>query len=98
MSTKQVVSSLYRRSLKLALDWSVNRHLWRGQAVYLRSLFEANKNIRDPRQQRALFQEAEDLLEKWKHPDPYHAPTAPGGSKYERNLPAPILDPPRAEH
>jgi NADH dehydrogenase (ubiquinone) 1 beta subcomplex subunit 9 len=28
----------------------------------------------------ALFQEAEDLLEKWKHPDPYHAPTAPGGS------------------
>lgn len=27
----------------------------------------------------ALFQEAEDLLEKWKHPDPYHAPTAPGG-------------------
>lgn len=28
----------------------------------------------------ALFQEAEDLLEKWKHPDPYRPPTAPGGS------------------
>lgn len=27
----------------------------------------------------ALFLETEDLLEKWKHPDPYHAPTAPGG-------------------
>ncbi|PMD67169.1 uncharacterized protein K444DRAFT_7498 [Hyaloscypha bicolor E] len=94
MSTKQVVSSLYRRSLKLALDWSVHRYLWRGQAMYIRSLFEANKNIKDPRQQRALFQEVEDLLEKWKHPDPYHAPTAPGGSKFERNLPAPILDPP----
>ncbi|KAE9369428.1 hypothetical protein N431DRAFT_427579 [Stipitochalara longipes BDJ] len=94
MSTKQAVSSLYRRSLKLALDWSVHRYLWRGQAMYIRSLFEANKNIKDPRQQRALFQEAEDLLEKWKHPDPYHAPTAPGGSKFERNLPAPILDPP----
>lgn len=59
----------------------------------------------------ALFQEAEDLLETWKHPDPYRAPTAPGGewnplgdllhrsmlmsnlgSKFERNLPAPILD------
>ncbi|KAI6709253.1 hypothetical protein JHW43_008200 [Diplocarpon mali] len=64
MSTKQAVSSLYRRSLKLSLDWA------------------------------ALFQEAEAVLEKWKHPDPYHAPTAPGGSKYERNLPAPILDPP----
>ncbi|KAI9643467.1 hypothetical protein NHQ30_008086 [Ciborinia camelliae] len=40
----------------------------------------------------ALFKETEDLLEKWKHPDPYRPPTAPGGSKYERNLPAPILD------
>ncbi|KAF4624093.1 hypothetical protein G7Y89_g14081 [Cudoniella acicularis] len=59
-----LLRSLYRRSLKLALDWS------------------------------ALFKETEDLLEKWKHPDPYHAPTAPGGSKFERNLPAPILDPP----
>lgn len=67
--------------------------------MYIRSLFEANKHIRDPRQQRvslspgtgrekegamvndaqALFQEAEGLLETWKHPDPYHAPTAPGG-------------------
>lgn len=56
-----------------------------------------------------LFHEAESLLEKWKHPDPYHPPTAPGGkslpcsesddgllscilgSKYERNIPAPLL-------
>ncbi|KAB8293121.1 hypothetical protein EYC80_007478 [Monilinia laxa] len=54
----------------------------------------AQKNVHDPRLQRALFKETEDLLEKWKHPDPYRPPTAPGGSKYERNLPAPILDPP----
>jgi len=45
--------SLYRRSLKLALDWTVHRYLWRGQALYIRSLFEANKSIKDPRQQRA---------------------------------------------
>jgi hypothetical protein len=38
--------------LKLALDWAVHRHLWRGQAVYIRSLFEANKGVRDPRQQK----------------------------------------------
>lgn len=43
--------SLYRRSLKLSLDWAVQRQLWRGQAVYIRSLFEANKDVRDPRQQ-----------------------------------------------
>ncbi|EAW09135.1 NADH dehydrogenase [ubiquinone] 1 beta subcomplex subunit 9 [Aspergillus clavatus NRRL 1] len=81
------VASLYRRSLKLALDWAVHRQVWRGQAVYIRSLFEANKDIRDPRQQRVLLRETEKLLETWKHPDPYRAPTAPGGSKYERNLP-----------
>ncbi|RDK36454.1 hypothetical protein M752DRAFT_226321, partial [Aspergillus phoenicis ATCC 13157] len=80
--------SLYRRSLKLALDWAVHRHIWRGQAVYIRSLFEANKDVRDPRQQKA---KTEKLLETWKHPDPYRAPTAPGGDKYERNIPAPQL-------
>lgn len=44
--------SLYRRSLKLALDWSVHRNLWRGQAIYIRSLFENNRNVTDPRLQR----------------------------------------------
>ncbi|KAJ4384595.1 hypothetical protein N0V86_000195 [Didymella sp. IMI 355093] len=127
MSSKKHVLSLYRQSLKLALDWSVHRYLWRGQAVYLRGLFEANKHVTEPRQQRdcadscdqALITETENLLEKWKHPDPYRPPTAPGGallyrgyisatataaetatltcfagSKYERNLPVPILDAP----
>ena len=62
---------------------------------------------------KALLKETEQLLQKWKHPDPYAHPTAPGGmtpaaektarcpanadthitgSKYERNLPAHILD------
>lgn len=44
--------SLYRRSLRLALDWAVQRNLWRGQAVYIRSLFDANRNVHDPRQRR----------------------------------------------
>lgn len=45
-------SSLYRRSLKLALDWAVHRYVWRGQAMYIRGLFEANKHVTEPRQQR----------------------------------------------
>jgi len=93
----KAVRDLYRRSLKLALDWAVQRNLWRGQAVYIRSLFDANRKITDHRQQRILFNETEKLLEKWKHPDPYRPPTAPGGSKYERNLPAPDLPPPSRE-
>ncbi|KAK1251371.1 hypothetical protein MKX07_006850 [Trichoderma sp. CBMAI-0711] len=92
MTTRQAALSLYRRSLKLALDWAVHRHLWRGQALYIRSLFEANRKVTDPRQQRALLAETEKLLESWKHPDPYVPPCAPGGSKFERNLPSPILD------
>ncbi|KAK1984272.1 complex 1 protein [Colletotrichum cereale] len=94
MSTRQAALSLYRRSLKLALDWAVHRHLWRGQALYIRSLFEANRNVTDSRQKRELLAQTENLLTKWKHPEPYVHPTAPGGSKYERNLRAPILDPP----
>ena len=45
-------SSLYRRSLKLALDWAVHRYIWRGQAMYIRGLFEANKHVTEPRQQK----------------------------------------------
>ncbi|KAF2121714.1 hypothetical protein BDV96DRAFT_639803 [Lophiotrema nucula] len=98
MSSKTAVLRLYRRSLKLSLDWAVHRYLWRGQALYIRSLFEANKNVTEPRLQRNLIKETEELLEKWKHPDPYRPPTAPGGSKYERNMPCPILDPPPKMH
>ncbi|KAK4497390.1 hypothetical protein PRZ48_011841 [Zasmidium cellare] len=98
MASKQHVLSLYRRSLKLALDWAVHRYVWRGQALYIRGLFEANKHVTQPRQQRALLEQTEELLEKWKHPDPYRPPTAPGGSKYERNLPCPHLDPPPHMH
>ncbi|PHH58449.1 hypothetical protein CDD81_5808 [Ophiocordyceps australis] len=94
MSSRRAALSLYRRSLKLSLDWTVQREVWRGQALYIRSLFEANRNVSDPRQQKALLLETEKLLDSWKHPDPYIPPTAPGGTKYERNLPPPILDPP----
>ncbi|RWA07318.1 hypothetical protein EKO27_g7786 [Xylaria grammica] len=94
MSNRQAALSLYRRALKISLDWAVHRQLWRGQALYIRSLFEANRNVKDLRQQRALLQETEKLLKTWGHPDPYCAPTAPGGSKFERNLPAHTTDPP----
>ncbi|KAI9738332.1 MAG: hypothetical protein M1834_008830 [Cirrosporium novae-zelandiae] len=94
MSAQATIASLYRRSLKLSLNWCVHRHLWRGQAMYIRSLFEANKDVKSPRQQRELFSETEKILEHWKHPDPYRPPTAPGGSKFERNLPPPNCDPP----
>lgn len=59
-----IIRSLYRRSLKLALDWAVHRHIWRGQAVYIRSLFDANKDVRDPRQQKVLPAPRDDYTGK----------------------------------
>ena len=35
----------------------------------------------------ALLKETEKLLEKWKHPDPYCAPTAPGGALCDERPP-----------
>ena len=35
----------------------MQRSLWRGQAVYIRSLFDANRGIKDPRQQRVCIEE-----------------------------------------
>ncbi|CZT23402.1 related to NADH2 dehydrogenase (ubiquinone) chain CI-B22 [Ramularia collo-cygni] len=98
MASKSTILSLYRRSLKLSLDWAVHRYVWRGQAMYIRGLFEANKHVTEPRRQKVLLEQTEELLQKWKHPDPYRPPTAPGGSKYERNLPCPNLDPPPPMH
>ncbi|GAW17902.1 hypothetical protein ANO14919_073700 [Xylariales sp. No.14919] len=94
MSNRQAALSLYRRALKISLEWAVHRHLWRGQALYIRSLFEINRNVKDLRQQRAILLETENLLKTWGHPDPYCHPTAPGGSKFERNLPPHTTDPP----
>ncbi|KAI5295106.1 hypothetical protein KEM52_002345 [Ascosphaera acerosa] len=54
MSAVNPTLSLYRRSLKLALDWAVHRNLWRGQAVYIRSLFDANRHVSDPRRKEAI--------------------------------------------
>ncbi|KAF3923485.1 hypothetical protein ABW21_db0208423 [Orbilia brochopaga] len=98
MSTPtKIVPSLYRRALKQSLNWTVRRDIWRPQALAIRQLFEANRDVREPKLLKALIAETEAQLDKWKHPDPYLPPLAPGGSKYERNLPCPILEPPPEE-
>ncbi|KAI5858101.1 NADH dehydrogenase 1 beta subcomplex subunit 9 [Tricharina praecox] len=96
-ATRSAVMSLYRRALNTSLHWTVRRDLWRVQALNIRDMFEANRDVTDPRQLSKLLQETEKTLQKWKHPDPYVAPTAPGGSKYERNMPAPFFTPPPKE-
>ncbi|KAJ7228300.1 hypothetical protein GGX14DRAFT_66610 [Mycena pura] len=84
---RQYVQSLYRRRLKNSLDWTIRRDVWRGKAMRIRAEFEVNRNVKDARQLAQIFGQAEAKLAAWKHPDPYIAPTAPGGTKWERNTP-----------
>ena len=67
----QRVVRLYRNSLKHLLSWTVDRQLWRVEAVKLRERFDAAKNINDVRRARKLLEEGEAEFEKNKHPDPY---------------------------
>ncbi|KAK6527872.1 hypothetical protein TWF281_009140 [Arthrobotrys megalospora] len=46
----RIVPSLYRRALKTSLDWTVRRDIWRPQALAIRQLFEANRDVRAPKQ------------------------------------------------
>lgn len=103
------VSSLYRRSLKLARDWLVQRESWRRESMNIRQRFEQNMAVQNPRLLGEIFDKTERELLNYKHPDPYigmplshlllrfrreplltetrTVPTAPGGSKWERNTP-----------
>eukprot|EP00111_Clytia_hemisphaerica_P021109 TCONS_00062182-protein len=85
----QRVTRLYRKSLKHLLSWTMNREAWREQAVLLREKFDENKSLTDKFQIEKVVKDAEAQFELWRHPAPYIHPKAPGGSKYERNVPPP---------
>ncbi|KAL9414766.1 hypothetical protein AB3S75_041101 [Citrus x aurantiifolia] len=82
---KERVQILYRRALKDTLNWAVHRHLFYKDADDLRLRFEANKHVTDLDAIDRMIDEAEATYNKWRHPDPYIVPWAPGGSKFCRN-------------
>ncbi|KAG0202506.1 hypothetical protein BGX28_004994 [Mortierella sp. GBA30] len=98
LAHRRLIQSLYKRSLKTAQDWYIDTNLFRRKAVELRIQFDANKNVKHPRQIASLVQEAERQLKELRHPDPYIAPTAPGGTKFERNVHPPTAEPSAAHH
>ena len=55
----QRVLRLYRRSLKNALSWEVNRKLYRIQALQIRERFEKNRNVTNMELANQILQEAE---------------------------------------
>lgn len=82
---KERVRILYRRALKDTLNWAVHRHLFYKDASDLREKFDANKHVEDLDTIDRLIVEGEASYNKWRHPDPYIVPWAPGGSKFTRN-------------
>ncbi|KAI8801526.1 NADH dehydrogenase 1 beta subcomplex subunit 9, partial [Cladochytrium replicatum] len=81
------VMRLYRRSLKLAASWYWQRSEYCEKAMIIRSMFDENKNVTNLRHAQELLAHTENLLGIYNHSDPYISPTAPGGSKWERNVP-----------
>ncbi|KAG6761598.1 hypothetical protein POTOM_034826 [Populus tomentosa] len=82
---KERVRILYRRALKDTLNWAVHRHLFYEDADLLRARFENNKHVEDPDTIDRMIADGEAQYNKWRHPDPYIVPWAPGGSKFTRN-------------
>merc|ERR1711934_1162398 len=85
----QRVMTLYRRSLRTALNWAVDRRTYNRSADEIRSKFEAHRFEKDEKKIGRLMDMCEQELKDKEHPDPYIVATYPGGSKYQRNIPPP---------
>ncbi|KAJ7967249.1 NADH dehydrogenase [ubiquinone] 1 beta subcomplex subunit 9-like, partial [Quillaja saponaria] len=72
-------------SIKDTLNWAVHRHLFYKDASDLRERFEANRHVEDLDTIDRMIADGEAAYNKWRHPDPYIVPWAPGGSKFTRN-------------
>lgn len=68
---KAYVQSLYRRYLRNELDWCIRRDVWRDRAIEIRTQFERNRHIANPRELAKVLQAAEEALTDRRHPDPY---------------------------
>ncbi|KAJ3190310.1 hypothetical protein HDU85_000605 [Gaertneriomyces sp. JEL0708] len=86
---KSYVTRLYRRSLRLAQDWYWQRTEYREKALMIRQLFDANRGNNNAKEVEAIIGHAEYTLATYFHSQPYRSPAAPGGTKWERNIPFP---------
>merc|ERR1712072_106565 len=84
------VMSLYRQVLVTQRNWANDRNLFCEEALKTRAAFKSRMGETQPKVIESYVREAEEALAKYRHPDPYVAPTSFGGSKYMRNSPPPL--------
>ncbi|KCV69666.1 hypothetical protein H696_04076 [Fonticula alba] len=84
------IQGLYRQILRLERDYARDVFQWSERAVLVRSEFEANRHLEHAYEIEAAIKKAEEYLVNNAHPDPYKCPTAPGGTKWDRNAPPPM--------
>lgn len=84
----QRVTRLYRASLRTARDWVIDYDLWIEECIKIQARFKGNKHKSLTEGKYLLEQGMAELMKK-RHPEPYIPNYAPGGSKYQRNVPPP---------
>jgi NADH dehydrogenase (ubiquinone) 1 beta subcomplex subunit 9 len=73
----------------LAGNWYWQRPELREKSMIIRTLFDNNKHLTNLKEIEKVLAHTEYLLAAYHHPQPYISMSAPGGTKFERNLPFP---------
>ncbi|EGG14300.1 hypothetical protein DFA_12070 [Cavenderia fasciculata] len=87
LTHQQTVVRLYRKCLKSIRDYSENYDYFLKQATILRNTVKAHKDETNPFLIKQYMNDFEKWSNNWEHPDPYIPCDAPGGSKWQRNIP-----------
>ncbi|XP_071784858.1 NADH dehydrogenase [ubiquinone] 1 beta subcomplex subunit 9-like [Asterias amurensis] len=85
----QRVLRLYKKSARNLQSWITHRSTFRYEVTLLRARFDEHKNETDMKKAVRLLQQGEEELWQKQHPQPYIFIDSPGGTRYERNIPAP---------
>ncbi|GAM27398.1 hypothetical protein SAMD00019534_105730 [Acytostelium subglobosum LB1] len=89
LTHSQKVFRMYRKCLKSIRDYSEDYDYFLANASDLRSVLKSRKDETNPFLVKKYMKEFESFSNYWDHPDPYIPCDAPGGSKWQRNIPPP---------
>eukprot|EP00116_Pleurobrachia_bachei_P008679 sb/3468941/ len=87
LTHSQRVCRLYMATIQMiwSYQWK-DMDIQRRDMVRVRHLLDKNKDIKDPKKQRMLYEEWVGLFDKYKHPEPIIHPWSPEGTAYDRQV------------